>query len=62
MNGAFTTASGTVTPIDTGSSAGTEIVQLHTPGLGDNTYVRQARSVRSTGLRSLCVEWWRSRG
>ena len=38
MTGAFTTASGAVTPVDTGSSAGTEIIQLHTPGLGDNTY------------------------
>ena len=38
MTAAFTTASGGLTPVDIGSAAGTEVVQLHTPGLGDNTY------------------------
>ena len=56
---AFTTASGTLTPVDIGPGAGAEIFQLHTPGLGDNTYALRSgrrsslstRSVTSTGSR-----------
>ncbi len=36
---AFNTASGAVTPVDAGSTGEVRILQLHTPGLGDNTYV-----------------------
>jgi hydroxyacylglutathione hydrolase len=38
MTGAFNTASGTFTSVAIRSESGTEIIQLHTPGLGDNTY------------------------